>query len=76
MKIKTVYQGVVLTDRCLQIHFSLEVGGTTKRHVHVKVPMDDLAKEVWAKAIDTATRRRLIAVWSEDQDLLPWDTDD
>lgn len=76
MKIKSQYQGVVLTDTCLQIHFSLEIGGTTKRHVHVKVPLDELAREVWAKAIDKATRRHLLEMWSADQDILPWDSDD
>ena len=73
MKIKATYQGVVLTDRCLQIHFKLELGGAVTRHHYVKVPLDELAKEVWAKAIDTATRRRLLEMWSADQDILPWD---
>lgn len=74
MKIKAEYQGVVLTDTCLQIHFKLTIGGSAVRHHHVKVPLSELAKEVWAKAIDTASRRRLIEMWSQDQELLPpWD---
>lgn len=73
MKIKADYQGVVLTDRCLQVHFKLTLGGSTVRHHHVKIPLDELAKEVWARAIDTASRRRLLELWSADSDVLPWD---
>lgn len=74
MKIAAQYQGVVLTDRCLQIHFKLTIGGSTVRHHHVKVPLDQLSKEVWATAMDRAARRRLLEIWAaEDNEPLPWE---
>lgn len=76
MKIKSEYQGVVLTDRYLQVHFRLTIGDTAVRHHHVKIPLDEFAKEIWARAIDTASRRRLIELWSQEQELLPPWSDD
>nr|CRY96820.1 hypothetical protein [uncultured prokaryote] len=74
MKIKATYTGVVMTDKHLQVHFALEIGGTLKRAHYVRIPLDSLRAPVWARALDTAARRELLRIWAaDDNEPLPWD---
>lgn len=71
VKVAAKYTGCVLTDRVMQVHFALTVGGHIKRAAHVKVPLTEFTEAVWATAMDRASRRRLVEIWS-DEPLPPW----
>lgn len=71
MNVKVNYTGCVLTDRNMQVHFTLTIGGHVKRAAHVKVPLSEFTQEVWATAADRASRRRLMEIWSDEP--IPWE---
>lgn len=76
-KIKVSYQGLVLTDAHVQVHFAVG-NGSWLRHQHVKVPLSELLTDQVTQAIDRHVRRRMIEIWSSEPvpDLFsepPWD---
>lgn len=74
MKLSHKYQGMTLTDKYLTVHFATTIGGQVKRHGQVKIPISECTSEVIANAMDRATRRRLVQIWSDTPiDFPPWD---
>lgn len=76
-KIKVSYQGLILTDAYMQVHFAVG-NGSWARHQHVKVPLAELLTDQVTQAMDRHVRRRLVEIWSETPipDLLetaPWE---
>lgn len=73
--VKCSYQGIIVTDRYVQVHFNVG-NGSWIRHQHVKVPISELLNDEFAQAMDKFVRRRLVEIWSEQPvpDLmLPWE---
>lgn len=73
--VKVSYQGLIVTDRYLQVHFNVG-NGSWMRHQHVKVPLNEFLTDEVTQKIDKFVRRRLIEIWSEQPvpDLMiPWD---
>lgn len=75
-KIKTSYQGLIVTERYVTVHFAVG-NGSWLRHQTVKIPISELLTDQVTQAIDRHVRRRLIEIWSEEKvpDLLeaPWE---
>lgn len=63
--VKTSYQGLILTDQYLQVHFNVG-NGSWVRHQHVKVPISEFLTDEMTQAIDKHVRRRLIEIWSDE----------
>lgn len=73
--VKVSYDGIIVTDRYLQVHFKVG-NGSWVRHQHVKVPLSEFLTDEVTQKIDRYVRRRLIEIWSEQPvpDLmLPWE---
>lgn len=76
-KVKTSYQGLIVTDQYVQVHFNVG-NGSWMRHEHVKVPLGEFLTDEVTQALDRKVRRRLIEIWSEEHvpslldDQPPW----
>lgn len=76
-KIKTSYQGLIVTQSYVQVHFNVG-NGTWMRHEHVKIPLSELLTDEVTQAMDRHVRRRLIEIWSQQEvpslldDQPPW----
>lgn len=77
-KVKTSYQGLIVTQEYVQVHFNVG-NGSWMRHEHVKVPLNEFLTDEITQALDRKVRRRLIEIWSEEQvptlldDQPPWE---
>lgn len=73
--VKCSYQGIIITDQYLQVHFNVG-NGSWMRHQHVKIPLSEFLTDEVTQKLDRFVRRRLIEIWSEQPvpDLvLPWE---
>lgn len=61
--VKTSYDGLVVTDRFVQVHFKVG-NGSWVRHAHIKVPITEFLTDEVTQAMDKMVRRRLIEIWS------------
>lgn len=77
-RIKVSYQGLIVTDQYLTVHFAVG-NGSWMRHQTVKVPLAELLTDEVTQAIDRHVRRRMIEIWSDTplpllvDDDPPWD---
>lgn len=77
-KVKTSYQGLIVTQEYVQVHFNVG-NGSWMRHEHVKVPLNEFLTDEITQALDRKVRRRLIEIWSEEKvptlldDQPPWE---
>lgn len=73
--VKVSYQGLILTDQYLQVHFNVG-NGSWMRHQHVKVPLTELLTDELTQQLDKHVRRRLLEIWSDEPipelDSAPW----
>lgn len=61
--VKTSYDGIIVTDRYVQVHFKVG-NGAWVRHQHVKVPITEFLTDEVTQALDKMVRRRLVEIWS------------
>lgn len=75
-RIKTSYQGLIVTERYVTVHFAVG-NGSWLRSSTVKIPISELLTDQVTSMVDRHVRRRLIEIWSEEKvpDLFdpPWD---